>query len=144
VTAKKREASSAHPDRQQQFEFLASQRQAFHAAGWPSISVDSKKKELIGHFKNPGRAWGQEAEAVHVHDFPHGALLPAVPYGIYDVPHNRGSVYVGASADTPEFAVTALARWCCSWPMPEAGMVLALAALSCTRKSSSVIAMDSA
>jgi hypothetical protein len=111
VNAKKREASSAHPDRTQQFEIIASQRQVFQAADCPIISVDTKKKELIGNFKNAGRAWGQEAEAVNVHDFPHDALLRAVPYGIYDVSHNRGSVYVGTSVDTPEFAVTALSRW---------------------------------
>jgi hypothetical protein len=73
--------------------------------------VDTKKKELIGNFKNAGRAWGQEAEAVNMHDFPHNALMRAVPYGIYDVSSQRGSVYVGSSADTPEFAVTALAHW---------------------------------
>jgi len=111
VNVKKHEASAAHPDRQQQFELLESQRQVFQAAGWPIISVDTKKKELIGNFKNAGRAWGQEAEAVNVHDFPHDALLRAVPYGIYDIGSNRGSVYVGTSADTPEFAVTALTRW---------------------------------
>lgn len=111
VNAKKREASSAHPEREAQFEYIASQRQTFQAAGCPIISVDSKKKELIGNFKNAGRAWGREAEAVNVHDFPHDALLRAVPYGIYDVRHNCGSVYVGTSADTPEFAVTALAHW---------------------------------
>lgn len=111
VNAKKREASTAHPDREPQFEIIASQRQVFQAAGWPIISVDTKKKELIGNFKNAGRAWGQEAQAVNVHDFPHDALLRAVPYGIYDVGNNRGSVYAGTSADTPEFAVSALARW---------------------------------
>jgi hypothetical protein len=61
--------------------------------------------------KNAGQAWSQEAEAVNVHDFPHDALMRAVPYGIYDVSNHCGSVYVGSSADTPEFAVTALARW---------------------------------
>lgn len=111
VNVKKHEASAAHPDRQSQFEVIENQRQAFQAAGWPIISVDTKKKELIGNFKNTGRAWGQEAEAVNAHDFPHDALVRAVPYGIYDVGSNRGSVYVGTSADTPEFAVTALARW---------------------------------
>ena len=70
VNAKKREASAAHPDRAPQFEVIESQRQTFQAAGWPIISVDTKKKELIGNFKNAGRAWGQEAEAVNVHDFP--------------------------------------------------------------------------
>lgn len=111
VNVKKHEASAAHPDRHQQFEVIQSQKQVFAAAGWPIISVDTKKKELIGNFKNAGRAWGQEAEAVNVHDFPQDALMRAVPYGIYDVSSNRGSVYVGTSADTPEFAVTALVRW---------------------------------
>ncbi len=111
VNVKKQEASAAHPDRQHQFEMLESQKQVFQAAGWPIISVDTKKKELIGNFKNAGQAWGQEAEAVNVHDFPHDALMRAVPYGIYEVRSNCGSVYVGSSADTPEFAVTALARW---------------------------------
>lgn len=111
VNAKKHEASAAHPDRQQQFEVIESQKQTFQSAGWPIISVDTKKKELIGNFKNAGRAWGQEVEAVNVHDFPQDALLRAVPYGIYDVSSNRGSVYVGTSADTPEFAVTALVCW---------------------------------
>lgn len=111
VNVKKHEASAAHPDRQQPFEVIQSQRQVFVAAGWPIISVDTKKKELIGNFKNAGRAWGQEAETVNMHDFPHDALLRAVPYGIYDVSSNCGAVYVGSSADTPEFAVTALTRW---------------------------------
>ena len=130
VNAKKREASSTHPDREAQFEVIARQRQVFEAADWPIISVDTKKKELIGNFKNAGRAWGREAEAVHVHDFPHDALLRAVPYGIYDVSNNRGSVYVGTSADTPEFAVTALVH---CWEdegrgrFPQARQVLLLA-----------------
>jgi Rhodopirellula transposase DDE domain len=63
VNAKKREASSAHPDREAQFEVIASQRQVCDAAGWPIRSRDTKKKELIGNFKNAGRAWGREAEA---------------------------------------------------------------------------------
>ncbi len=111
VNVNKQEASAAHPDREQQFTYLETQKQVFQAAGWPMISVDTKKKELIGNFKNAGQAWCQEADAVNVHDFPHDALVRAVPYGIYDVCSNRGSVYVGTSADTPEFAVSALARW---------------------------------
>jgi Rhodopirellula transposase DDE domain len=111
VNVKKQEANGAHPERPQQFEVLESQIGLFQMAGWPIISVDTKKKELIGNFKNAGQAWGQEAEAVNVHDFPHDALLRAVPYGIYEVNGNGGSVYVGSSADTPEFAVAAIARW---------------------------------
>lgn len=111
VNVKKQEASAAHADRQPQFEVLESQKRIFQAAGWPIISVDTKKKELIGSFKNTGQAWGQEEEAVNVHDFPQDALARAVPYGIYDVSSNRGSVYVWTSADTPEFAVAAIVRW---------------------------------
>ena len=111
VNAKKVEAGSGHPERNRQFEYIAMQRQAFQAAGLPVISVDTKKKELVGNFKNAGRAWSREAEAVNVHDFPHDSQGRAVPYGIYDLAHNRGTVYVGSSADTPEFAVDAIARW---------------------------------
>jgi hypothetical protein len=111
VNAKKREAGACHPDREVQFAHIAEQRARFTAAGWPIISVDTKKTELIGDFKNAGRVWGREAEAVNVHDFRSEALGRAVPYGIYDLTHNRGTVYVGSSADTPQFAVDVLARW---------------------------------
>ncbi len=94
-----------------QFDYIAQQRQAFADAGLPMVSVDTKKKELIGNFKNAGRSWSQEAEAVNVHDFRQQSLGRAVPYGIYDVTHNRGTVYVGSSADTAQFAVDALAHW---------------------------------
>lgn len=111
VNVKKLEASASRPDRNAQFEYIAAQRQAFQAAGLPSISVDTKKKELIGNFKNAGQSWSQSAEAVNVHDFPQDALGRAVPYGIYDMRHNEGTVYVGSSADTPDFAVDVIARW---------------------------------
>ena len=111
VNAKKREAGEGHPDRGAQFDHIAEQRQAFAAAGLPIISVDTKKKELIGNFRNAGRAWGREPEAVNVHDFLSEAMGRAVPYGIYDVQHNRGTVVVGTAADTPEFAVAAIALW---------------------------------
>ena len=111
VNAKQVEASAAHPERDAQFKYSTAQRQRFAAAGQPIISVDTKKKELVGNFKNAGRAWGRAAEAVNVHDFRQDALGRAVPYGIYDLTHNRGAVYVGASADTPRFAVDVIARW---------------------------------
>jgi hypothetical protein len=111
VNAKRVEARAGHPDRDAQFAHIAAQRQAFQAAGLPVISVDTKKKELVGDFKNPGRAWGRAATAVNVHDFRDDALGRAVPYGIDDVAANRGTVDVGASGDTPRFAVAALARW---------------------------------
>jgi Rhodopirellula transposase DDE domain len=111
VNAKRIEARASHPERSAQFDYIAQQRQAFTAAGWPIISVDTKKKELIGAFKNAGRAWNQEAEAVNVHDFLSDALGRAVPYGVYDVTHQRGTVYVGSSGDTAQFAVDAIAQW---------------------------------
>lgn len=111
VNAKKVEASSAHPNREAQFEHIGAQRQRFEEAGLPIISVDTKKKELIGNFKNAGQAWSQEAEAVNVHDFLRDALGRAVPYGIYDVTNNQGAVYVGSSGDTPQFAVDTIVRW---------------------------------
>jgi len=111
VNAKKVEARSDHPDRDAPFAHIADQRQTFTDAGLPIVSVDTKKKELSGAFKNAGRAWGKEAEAVNVHDFPSDAAGRAVPYGVYDVTHNRGTVYVGSSGDTAPFAVDALAQW---------------------------------
>jgi len=72
---------------------------------------DTKKKDLIGDFKNAGQAWGTQAERVNVHDFPSDADGRAVPYGIYDVAKNRGWVMVGQPADTPEFAVEAIVSW---------------------------------
>lgn len=107
----KRLAGSDHPDRNKQFEYIASQKAIFQQAGLPIISVDTKKKEWIGNFKNPGREWCLEARAVNDHDFEQDALGKAVPYGIYDLLHNHGYVFVGQSADTPEFAVDAIARW---------------------------------
>jgi hypothetical protein len=130
VNAKKIEASATHPQRAAQFDYIAQQRQAFTAAGRPILSVDTKKKELIGNFKNAGRTWSQEAEAVNVHDFRQQGLGRAVPYGIYDVTHNQGAVYVGSSGDTAELAVDALAQW---WQttghaaFPQADHVLILA-----------------
>jgi hypothetical protein len=111
ANTKQLEAGAAHPDRDQQFRYIAEQRQAFRAAGQPEISVDTKKKELIGRFKNAGRAWGPTATVVNAHDFRQDALGRAVPYGIYEGTHNRGAVYVGQSADTPRFAVDTLVRW---------------------------------
>lgn len=103
---------AAHPERDQQFKYLREQRAKHHRAGQPCVSVDTKKKELIGNFKQAGRSWGVRAQQVLVHDFAQDARGRAVPYGIYDVIQNQGTVYVGASADTPEFAVDALAQWC--------------------------------
>ena len=130
VNVKKHEASAAHPDRSQQFDHIEAQKQQFQAANRPVISVDTKKKELIGNFKNPERTWGQTAEEVNMHDFPQEAVGKAIPYGIDDFAHNRGSVYVGASADTAEFAVAAIARWwqeegCFAFPEADHLLILA-------------------
>jgi hypothetical protein len=109
--AKKIEASANHPDREQQFDYIAVQRAIFSAAGLPTVSVDTKKKELIGNFKNTGQAWAREPTAVNVHDYPHDALGRAVPYGVYDVMRNRGFVCIGTSGDTPAFAVDTISAW---------------------------------
>jgi hypothetical protein len=110
-TTKQVEARAEQPERDTQFRYIEAQREQFRATQQPVISVDTKKKELIGNFKNVGRVWRPSAEAVNVHDFPGDALARAVPYGIYDLTHNRGTVYVGASGDTPRFAVEVVARW---------------------------------
>lgn len=107
-----------HPDRDQQFEHMREQRTEHQAKGQPVISVDTKKKELVGDFKNSGRIWCQAPERVNIHDFPGDAVGRAVPYGIYDLQHNHGTVYVGQSADTPAFAVDNIAHWCRT-EMPE-------------------------
>jgi hypothetical protein len=111
VNAKKIEASANRPDRQAQFEHIAAQKAAFVAAGQPIISVDTKKKELVGNFKNNGASWSRAAAAVNVHDFRQDALGRAVPYGIYEPLRNQGTIYVGNSADTPQFAADVIARW---------------------------------
>ena len=99
------------PERDEQFKYIASQKQRFIKAGLPVISIDTKKKELIGAFISKGRTWRREAEEVNEHDFPGAAVCRAVPFGIYDVGRNEGHVYVGVSNNTPEFAVHSIARW---------------------------------
>jgi hypothetical protein len=108
---KERETGSAHPQRDAQFLHIEAQKQTHQAAQLPIISVDTKKKELIGDFKNTGRDWCGSPEVVSVHDFPSTALGRAVPYGIYDLARNQGFVRVGTSADTPQFAVEAIRGW---------------------------------
>lgn len=106
----------SHPDRDKQFRYIRRVKNLFLAAGYPVISVDTKKKELIGNFLNQGRSWTQQPAQVNVHDFPQDALGRATPYGIYDLTHNQGYVYVGTSFDTPEFAAYAIAQW---WSNPD-------------------------
>jgi hypothetical protein len=105
-------AGKQHPERNQQFQHIYEQRATHQAAGQPVISVDTKKKELIGNFKNPGQIWCQEPEVVNIYDFPQDAIGRAIPYGIYNAQHNQGTVYVGQSSDTPAFAVDNIAHWC--------------------------------
>ncbi len=111
LNVKNKEASANHPHRNQQFEYIESQKHDFMLARLPVISIDSKKKELIGNFKNGGAAWVAQADYVNVHDFKQDAVGKAVPYGIYDLTHQAGSIYVGQSSDTAEFAVDALTLW---------------------------------
>jgi hypothetical protein len=109
---KTREGES-HPDRNTQFIHLNESVRAALAAGEPVISVDTKKKELVGDFRNAGRAWRPQGrpEEVRVHDFLIKELGRAVPYGIYDLACNTGWVSVGTSADTSAFAVQTIRRW---------------------------------
>jgi hypothetical protein len=100
-----------HAQRDRQFQHIAEQRQDFRRRGDPRISVDTKKKELIGQFKNAGQAWRREAAKVNDHDFPGDANGRAVPYGIYDPERNTGHVCVTTSRDTPDLAVDALQDW---------------------------------
>jgi transposase len=102
-----------HPDRDGQFRYLNEQARAHRDAGQPVISVDTKKKELLGEFKNTGRQWRPTGEPVTVntHDFPSDSVGKAVPYGIYDIAANTGWVNVGTDHDTAAFAVESIRRW---------------------------------
>jgi len=108
---RKQLAETGHRDRDRQFRYVVRLRRLYLARGWPVISVDTKKKELIGPFKNPGRSWRRRPHAVFAHDFPSWAQGQAIPYGVYDLAHNDGYVVVGTSHDTPTFAAAALRRW---------------------------------
>jgi hypothetical protein len=111
-TRKTKEGAS-HPDRDAQFAYLNEQVQACQGRGQPVISVDTKKKELVGDFTNRGREWqpAGQPELVRVHDFIDRDLGKAIPYGVYDVAANRGWVSVGTDHDTPAFAVASVRRW---------------------------------
>lgn len=115
VNAKKIESGIRHPPsrqkRNRQFQHIAQMRKSFAQAGQPVISIDTKKKELIGNFRNPGRSWQKEPVAVFDHDFRSDASSIAVPYGIYDCQNNRGLVCVGTAAETPALAVDAIEYW---------------------------------
>jgi transposase len=102
-----------HPDRNAQFEHINARAEECIEHGTPVISVDTKKKELVGNFANAGREWQPEGEPelVDVHDFPGDAVGKAIPYGVYDVAANDGFVSVGVDHDTPVFAVTSIEAW---------------------------------
>ncbi len=102
-----------NPDRDAQFRYLNEQVKTHQGNGQPVVSVDTKKKELVGEFKNAGREWHPKGEPVEVdtHDFPSASLGKAVPYGIYDLAANTGWVNVGTDHDTAAFAVESLRRW---------------------------------
>ena len=102
-----------HPDRDAQFRYLNDQARDHIGNGDPVISVDTKKKELVGQFKNVGREWlpRGEPERVNVHDFMDKQLGKAIPYGVYDVSADAGWVSVGTDHDTAEFAVATIATW---------------------------------
>jgi len=110
---RKTKEGADHPDRNAQFEHINATVRAFQKRGQPVISVDTKKKELIGNFKNGGREWRPkgEPEEVLVHDFMQKELGKAIPYGVYDVTENEGWVSVGIDHDTARFAAAAIQRW---------------------------------
>lgn len=110
-TNRKRMARTKDPERNRQFRLLTRRRRCFLRRGWPMISVDTKKKELIGNFKNSGRSWRRRSRDVLDHDFPNWAKGRGIPYGIYDEGHNAGLAVVGVSRDTPEFAIAAIRYW---------------------------------
>jgi hypothetical protein len=110
---RKTREGAQHPDRNAQFEHIARRAKEFQQQGQPVISVDTKKKELVGDFKNAGREWHPQGQppAVRVHDFQDDELGKAIPYGVYDLSANAGWVSVGTDHDTPEFAVESIYGW---------------------------------
>ena len=112
-SVRKKTEGASHPDRNAQFEHINATTEEFFEKGQPVISVDTKKKELIGDFKNGGREWQPKGSPEYslVHDFPQDSLGKAVPYGVYDMARNEACVNIGKSADTPKFAVASIRRW---------------------------------
>lgn len=110
---KKNKEGSSHPDRNAQFEYISNKTRQFQKNSLPVISVDSKKKELIGLFKNSGKEYSKKGQPVevNVYDFPDKNLGKVAPYGVYDITHNKGWVSVGISHDTAEFAVATIRSW---------------------------------
>ena len=102
-----------HADRDAQFEYINQQVRAFQEAGQPVVTVDAKKKELVGDFRNPGREWHRRGkpEEVRAKDFPDKQLGKAIPEGVYDLGRNEGWVSIGIDHGTAEFATASLRRW---------------------------------
>ena len=112
-SVRKSREGAAHPDRNEQFEHINATATSFLRRKQPVISVDTKKKELVGDFKNGGREWQPRAtpEKALVHDFPSDAIGKAIPYGVYDMARNEAWVSVGRDHDTPQFAVASIRQW---------------------------------
>jgi len=108
---RKQISTNSSPHRDLQFEYLAELRDRFQRRHLPIISVDTKKRELVGNFKNPGQRWESSPRPVYDHDFRSDSIGVAIPYGIYDLMENRGALVVGVSHDTPAFAAHAIAHW---------------------------------
>ena len=107
------EGKADHPDRDAQFRYINRRAKLFLRDSRPVISVDTKKKELVGNYKNGGREWRRKGSLIKVlsHDFPDPKVPKAVPYGVYDIADNKGWVNVGMAADTAEFAVESISQW---------------------------------
>jgi transposase len=138
---KTREGSS-HPDRNAQFEYINAQVRAFQERGQPVVSMDAKKKELVGDFFNKGQEWQPQGtpEEVGTHDFPDPHLGKAIPYGVYDMTTNHGWISVGIDHDTAQFATATLRRWWQAigsqvYPQAEALLVTADSGGSNSRRS---------
>jgi transposase len=110
---RKTKEGATHPDRNAQFEHINTRVKLLQQRGQPVISVDTKKKELVGQFKNGGREWQPkgEPEEVDVHDFPDPLMGKVIPYGVFDLSQNEGWVSMGIDHDTAQFAVQAIGRW---------------------------------
>jgi DNA-binding transcriptional ArsR family regulator len=123
---RKIQEGNQHPDRDAQFQYIARQVSDFQAQHRPVISIDTKKKENIGNFKNEGQEWSpkQPPTTVKTHDFPDKTLGKAIPYGVYDITRNQGWVNVGIDHDTAEFAVESIRRWWHQLHYPRAKHVL--------------------
>lgn len=108
---RKRLTKKQDPERDRQMRYIARLRRRFLKAGKPVISVDTKKRELVGNFKHAGGTWRRQARVVLAYDYPSDADGVAIPFGIYDAARNEGFVVVGTSHQTPEFAIAAISRW---------------------------------